>query len=51
MGIMCDSAHIHVFHSMSEAGFYNSSCMHAIVIQVVFHVYTLGFTVLDHTKI
>jgi len=32
MGIMCDSAHIHVlvFYSTSEAGFSNSSCMHAV---------------------
>jgi hypothetical protein len=30
MGIMYDWAHIHVFHSMSKAGFSNSSCMHAV---------------------
>jgi len=27
---MCDSAHIHVFHSMSEASFFISSCIHAV---------------------
>jgi len=48
---MCALAHIHVFHSTFEAGFSNSSSMHAVGYAICFHVYTLVFTVLDHTKV